>query len=72
MKTASLARILRKEKMQTVIGMLNVFSLQMYVIGKLLIGMYMRGLSKSNEEKYSEFAKLNYKGDESDRPLAHG
>jgi hypothetical protein len=37
-----------------------------------LIGMYMRGLSKSNEEKYSEFAKLNYKGDESDRPLAHG
>jgi arginine deiminase len=57
--------------MQTVIDMLNVFSLQMYAIGKLLIGMYMRGLSKSDEEKYSEFEKPNYKGDESNRPLAN-
>ncbi|NCW61364.1 MAG: hypothetical protein EBW07_09185 [Rhodobacteraceae bacterium] len=36
------------------------------------IGMYMHGRSKSDEEKYLGFAKLNKNGDESDRPLAHG
>ena len=53
------------------IGMLNVFSLQIYAMEKLLIGMYMHGRSKSNEEKYSGLAKLNYKGDERNRPLAN-
>jgi hypothetical protein len=71
-KTASLARILRKEKTHMVIGMPNVFSLQIYAMEKLLIGMYMHGRSKSDEEKYLGFAKLNKNGDESDRPLAHG
>ena len=51
-----------------VTGMLNVFSLQIYAMEKLLIGMYMHGRSKSNEEKYSEIAKPNYKGDDHSRP----
>ena len=55
-----------------VIGMPNVFSLQIYAMEKLLIGMYMHGRSKSDEEKYLGFAILNKNGDESDRPLAHG
>jgi hypothetical protein len=70
-RTVSLVRILRKEKTQMDIGMLNVFSLQIYAMEKLLIGMYMHGCSKSNEEKYSGLAKLNYKGDERNRPLAN-
>ena len=54
-----------------VIGMLNVFSLQIYAMEKLLIGMYTHGRSKIHEEKFLEFAKPNYKGDESNRPLAN-
>ena len=55
-----------------VIGMLNVFSLQIYAMEKLLIGMYTHGRSKIDEEKFSEFAKPNYKGDESEQPHLTG
>ena len=61
-RAVSLVRILRKEKTQMVIGMLNVFSLQIYVMEKLLIGMYTEGRSKSNEENFPSLQNQITKG----------